>query len=476
MVEIKASTENIFNQIILPENIIDYINFKANFHSFLDPKLTSTFIDIYNDLKTYTYILEHKNKLLQEIKKEGFSKTAGKNKLHLEYFFLYIFTSLNPRAPLNSESKKLFNMYYTKYSSQFSDIIKLFGETLNITSQGFNTKKPVTVNGLKYHSFKFLLTRSFSLDERENVLYIHINGKNTGNAVNHITLPISQIDRKPKVTTDMKFEYFKNLIQIFQKGTNPCHFILKTSINDMKSKIIAQTRKIEKLNNMQNLMIMFKTHLDLNINRHYDLSIENVKDEPFYFFDLENEKLGPVFFALAQLDKEYLKTKLNFDEDEFKTLYLYLKNGKYDDYYTCYEDVEYDFLPYAITDFISLDEKSSVYEETLSRSFKNAGVYFIRDEEIKQWSLSKKLFGMVTPDFYFPDGIYINGELCYWIELKRRPNSVNSNVRTQLERYIRVFGPGALLLEEGFNIEIKRDILGYSIQTLNGTYQEIILC
>lgn len=32
--ELKASTENIFNQIILPENIIDYVNFKANFYFF----------------------------------------------------------------------------------------------------------------------------------------------------------------------------------------------------------------------------------------------------------------------------------------------------------------------------------------------------------------------------------------------------------------------------------------------------------
>lgn len=51
----------------------------------------------------------------------------------------------------------------------------------------------------------------------------------------------------------------------------------------------------------------------------------------------------------------------------------------------------------------------------------------------------------LTPDFIFPDGIYINNKLCYWLELKSQAPK-NPKI---LKKYYARFGFGCLLVENG---------------------------
>lgn len=111
--------------------------------------------------------------------------------------------------------------------------------------------------------------------------------------------------------------------------------------------------------------------------------------------------------------------------------------------------------------------KTSLYEEYVHQLLLDSGVEFLREHQTRD-----KLPGKVTPDFFFPQGVLINGKLCFWIEMKTRLHMYHSTKCRQttmeiIDRYHHFLGFGCLFSESGFSKIL--DTGGKAI-ILNGLY------
>lgn len=412
----------------------------------VDPFFQDRKLNIYRDIKTFNYLSQmssHLHEIIDRIEKDGYQKTASFYHLDLEYFFLYMFGLKYPKfnffsamPKITPEETILFNAYYQKYAAPIREL----GKFLN--------KKKLRVNGKPYSKVKFLPVSS-SLTNNPKILFFHMNGLNSRGYENHVTSPIY-----PK---KQDFNRISQVLSTLKRGYKICDFYLPTLINQDINKIIAKNRQLEKTKKMLEHLTAFKNPRNFSVERNHVISVDKMTDDKILFFDIEDKKLAPIFYVLAKLDRDYLQRKLFMSDDEFDTFYLYLKNGKFEDYYVCAEK-DLNLIKFMETPVIDLSPSSSLYEENLYKIFKEADIHVIRNYELRNIFIQEQLSHTHFPTFYFPDGIRVNSELCYWLDMENNRDSI--------------FNTGAVIMEEGYDKMPKKS----SRQILNGTYQEALIC
>lgn len=413
--------------------------------------------DLFRDFRTYKVISKDPTFYLSLLDRGyGYEEISKRYNLDCEYFFYYMFPLRNPLFNLvdldnqenlsftNEEEKKLIK-YYDRFDQKINNVLDFFHiHNIPFEKAELSYNIDVVVNNKHFKHFIFVPTCMYlnSIIDPDT-LYIFLNSCMEDNdmfeKVNSqcISLPFKILTSDEEFIKSITANFFSSL----QRHTTPISIIVSTSKNDSIAKSIAKLRAEEKSLSVKvkKGQLLFTHPIVLSYNTKKNIDLNAVSKD-----DLDR---------IICLKDVNLAISLGMDPEHARLNHLYYKNGKIKNYYIT-EETDMDIFEQLkhVTNIFVLDPMSSIFENELAKSFKDKGAYFLRDEEIKTLYANSEInthqYIIMTPDFYFPDGIFINGVLCYWIELKR---SLSPESKQQIIRYNEYLGQGAVFMEEGYD-------------------------
>lgn len=379
-------------------------------------------IDIFRDLKTWNRLKDNYQEILDGINKECFDNYISDTRMDREYLFYY----LDMLEVLSGGDLK-YRKFYEKFNSTILEILDFFDQVrISLKRENLYTFNfdgfSFTVNNRQYKKIFLVPTTHYPGIIQEEVLYIFLEmGFQTHPDCVNWPLKIDYED------TEERISHLQRRILELRNSDSLISLEFSTLANSPEDEYKRKLSREEKYLAMKGASLF--SHFT-------DLEMQESAFDPV-------EKLGYALFS-DNLSQVYLT-------------YLSMKNGMLGREYIAYPEDDF-ILDKLYVQPEKLDPITSRYEKNL---YTKLAPYILvyRDTDLKEY-FKADLFA--TPDFYFPNGVYINDQLCFWIELKRNFHKA----KHQVVKYTKLFGKGALLMEEGFLYPEMRDLINSDLREL----------